>query len=109
MVAKTSTPVPLKDHKVVSQEEWDKARAELLVKEKALTKQRDALALEIRNLPWEVTNFEGECVALFGESFFFDEELGAGFVPFFLGHDFVVFQGHGCGSFRDHLNLVNSK
>jgi len=40
------------NHKVVSQEEWNKLRAELLKKEKALTRQRDELTAEIRNLPW---------------------------------------------------------
>lgn len=36
---------------VVSQEEWLKAREELLVKEKELTRARDALAAERRRLP----------------------------------------------------------
>lgn len=38
--------------RVVSQEEWVKARKELLVKEKALTRQRDALVEERQRLPW---------------------------------------------------------
>ena len=38
--------------RVVSREEWTKARKELLVKEKALTRQRDALAEERQSLPW---------------------------------------------------------
>jgi predicted dithiol-disulfide oxidoreductase (DUF899 family) len=37
---------------VVSQEEWLAARKELLVKEKALTRLRDALAAERREMPW---------------------------------------------------------
>ena len=37
---------------VVSRDEWLKARKELLTKEKALTRQRDALAAERRRLPW---------------------------------------------------------
>src|SRR3954471_5307898 len=44
--------LPLADHKVVSQDEWIKARKAFLVKEKELTKQRDALARERRALPW---------------------------------------------------------
>jgi predicted dithiol-disulfide oxidoreductase (DUF899 family) len=40
------------ENKVVSQEEWTEARRELLRKEKALTRQRDALAAERRALPW---------------------------------------------------------
>lgn len=39
--------------KVVSQEAWLAARKELLAKEKALTRQKDALAQERLNLPWE--------------------------------------------------------
>jgi len=38
--------------KVVTQEEWNKARKELLVKEKQLTRQRDAIAQERQQLPW---------------------------------------------------------
>ncbi len=38
--------------KVVSQAEWIAARKELLAKEKALTRQRDALAEERSKLPW---------------------------------------------------------
>ena len=47
MKAKTSTGLP----KVVSQAEWQAAREELLVKEKAATRARDALAAERRRLP----------------------------------------------------------
>lgn len=39
-------------HQVVSREEWNEQRAELLKKEKELTKARDALTTEIRALPW---------------------------------------------------------
>ena len=41
-----------KNPKVVSQEEWLAGRKELLVKEKQLTRQSDALAAERQNLPW---------------------------------------------------------
>lgn len=48
---------------VVSPEEWDKAHRQLLVKEKAHTRARDALAAERRRMPWmEVSTdyvFEG--------------------------------------------------
>ena len=37
---------------VVSREEWTAAREELLVKEKELTRARDALAAERRRMPW---------------------------------------------------------
>src|SRR6202163_2734885 len=37
---------------IVSQEEWEAARQQLLLKEKALTRSRDALAAERRRMPW---------------------------------------------------------
>jgi predicted dithiol-disulfide oxidoreductase (DUF899 family) len=37
---------------IVSAEEWEAARQQLLVKEKALTRDRDALAAERRRMPW---------------------------------------------------------
>jgi predicted dithiol-disulfide oxidoreductase (DUF899 family) len=37
---------------VVSREEWETAREKLLVKEKKLTRARDALAAERRRMPW---------------------------------------------------------
>jgi predicted dithiol-disulfide oxidoreductase (DUF899 family) len=38
--------------KVVSSKEWEAARQKLLVKEKELTRARDALAAERRRMPW---------------------------------------------------------
>src|SRR5467141_2082787 len=38
--------------KVVSRAEWIAARKELLAKEKTLTRQRDAVSAERRQLPW---------------------------------------------------------
>jgi predicted dithiol-disulfide oxidoreductase (DUF899 family) len=38
---------------VVSQQEWGAAREQLLVKEKDLTRARDALAAERRRMPWQ--------------------------------------------------------
>jgi predicted dithiol-disulfide oxidoreductase (DUF899 family) len=37
---------------IVSPQEWESARADLLVKEKELTRARDALAAERRRMPW---------------------------------------------------------
>ena len=38
--------------KIVSRQEWETARQQLLVKEKAQTRARDALAAERRRMPW---------------------------------------------------------
>jgi predicted dithiol-disulfide oxidoreductase (DUF899 family) len=37
---------------IVSKQEWDAARQELLVKEKELTRARDAMAAQRRRMPW---------------------------------------------------------
>ena len=44
--------LPLDTPPVVSTQEWEAAREQLLVKEKALTRARDALAAERRRMPW---------------------------------------------------------
>src|SRR6201987_3509614 len=38
--------------RIVSRQEWEAARQQLLVKEKELTRSRDALAAERRRMPW---------------------------------------------------------
>jgi predicted dithiol-disulfide oxidoreductase (DUF899 family) len=47
-----SAPLAMKTPPVVSPAEWEAARERLLVKEKALTRSRDALAAERRRMPW---------------------------------------------------------
>ena len=42
----------MKTHTIVSSKEWDAAWQQLLVKEKELTRARDALAAERRRMPW---------------------------------------------------------
>src|SRR2546427_4751722 len=42
----------MKTPPIVSQQEWEAARQKLLVKEKAFTRSRDALAAERRRMPW---------------------------------------------------------
>ena len=42
----------MKTPPIVSPQEWDEARERLLVKEKELTRARDALAAERRRMPW---------------------------------------------------------
>ena len=43
---------------IVSPEEWEAARQELLVEEKALMKERDALAAKRRRMPWMAVDKE---------------------------------------------------
>ena len=43
----------LKTPPIVSPQEWEAARQQLLVKEKALTRARDAMAAERRRMPWQ--------------------------------------------------------
>jgi len=42
----------MNDHKIVSHDEWTKARMALLADEKAFTRQRDELSRRRRELPW---------------------------------------------------------
>jgi predicted dithiol-disulfide oxidoreductase (DUF899 family) len=44
--------VTMKTPPIVSQQEWEAARQQMLVKEKAFTRSRDALAAERRRMPW---------------------------------------------------------
>ena len=48
------------DREVVSAKEWEAARQQLLVKEKELTRARDALAAERRRMPWVAVEKEYE-------------------------------------------------
>jgi predicted dithiol-disulfide oxidoreductase (DUF899 family) len=47
-----TSPTSFEKPPIVSSREWEAARAQLLVKEKALTHARDALAAERRRMPW---------------------------------------------------------
>src|SRR6516225_7746809 len=44
--------IAMKTPPVVSQQDWEAARQQLLEKEKAFTRSRDALAAERRRMPW---------------------------------------------------------
>src|SRR5881275_2754066 len=48
------------EREVVSAKEWEAARQQLLVKEKKLTRARDALAAERRRMPWVAVEKEYE-------------------------------------------------
>src|SRR5579871_2224473 len=53
----------MKTPPIVTAQEWEAARERLLVKEKELTRSRDALAAERRRMPWlavkKAYSFEG--------------------------------------------------
>jgi predicted dithiol-disulfide oxidoreductase (DUF899 family) len=46
----------MKQHKIVSHEQWVAARKRLLAKEKVFTHRRDRLTQECRDLPWEAVD-----------------------------------------------------
>ena len=48
----------MEQHKVVSHDEWTEARKALLAREKEFSRQREALAAERRDLPWEAVTGE---------------------------------------------------
>src|SRR5262245_64147703 len=50
--------LPANTPPIVSPQEWEAARLQLLVKEKALTRARDALAAERRRMPWQAVEKE---------------------------------------------------
>jgi predicted dithiol-disulfide oxidoreductase (DUF899 family) len=50
----------MKTPPIVSPEEWEAARQDLLVKEKELTRAHDALAAERRRMPWLAVEKEYE-------------------------------------------------
>jgi len=51
-MAIAETASGIKGHKVVSREEWIKARQKFLAKEKEFTREREKMAAELRELPW---------------------------------------------------------
>jgi len=48
----TTATLPATQHSVVSRDEWNKRRVALLAEEKELTRRRDALMGQVRDLPW---------------------------------------------------------
>ncbi len=58
----------MKTPKVVSPKEWEAARQKMLVKEKELTRARDALAAERRRMPWVAVEKEYEFDGLQGKA-----------------------------------------
>lgn len=97
------------EHKVVSHQEWVQARRAFMVREKEFTQAREAMAQQLRELPWEKVEkeyiFEGEKgrVTL--------SELFAGrgqliVYHFMLGTDWA--EGcAGCSFMADHIDGPN--
>ena len=60
---KARNGIIMKTPPIVSPQDWAAAREQLLVKEKELTRARDALAAERRRMPWQAVEkayvFEG--------------------------------------------------
>ncbi len=67
-----NTAVIKMDREVVSPQEWEAAREQLLVKEKALTRARDALAAERRRMPWLAVEKDYEFDGPEGKASLFD-------------------------------------
>src|SRR5271154_2708745 len=62
----------MKTPPIVSSQEWETARQQLLVKEKELTRARDAMAAERRRMPWLAVEKEYEFVGPKGKSSLLD-------------------------------------
>jgi len=55
-----ATSKAMKTPPIVSQQEWEAAHQQLLVKEKAFTRSRDALAAKRRRMPWMAVEMKYE-------------------------------------------------
>ena len=62
-----SERLPMNTPPIVSPQEWEAAREQLLVKEKAQTRARDALAAERRRMPWMAVKKEYAFIGPKGE------------------------------------------
>jgi predicted dithiol-disulfide oxidoreductase (DUF899 family) len=83
---------------VVSPEEWKAAREKLLVREKELTRARDALAAERRRMPWQAVEKEYEFDGPDGKASLLDLFEGRRQLivyRFFYGPDITTLAGEG--------------
>src|ERR1700756_5771113 len=62
----------IKKPPIVSQQDWEAARQQLLAKEKALTRSRDALAAERRPMPWTQVETKYEFIGPKGKASLLD-------------------------------------
>lgn len=97
------------DHKVVSHNEWLKARTEFLKREKEFTHAREDMAQSLRELPWEKVEKE---YVFYGENGNVTlAELFAGWSQLIIYH-FMFAPGweegcHGCSFMADHIDGPN--
>src|SRR5207302_10877946 len=70
--SKDQAEVPMNTPPIVSSHEWEAARQQLLVKEKALTRARDAMAAERRRMPWLAVKKQYEFEGPDGKASLFD-------------------------------------
>ena len=68
----TKAQLAMKTPPIVSPKEWEAARLKLLVKEKKVTRARDALAAERRRMPWLAVEKEYEFVGPDGKASLLD-------------------------------------
>jgi predicted dithiol-disulfide oxidoreductase (DUF899 family) len=83
---------------VVSAQDWDAAREQMLVKEKELTRARDALAGERRRMPWMAVEKEYSFEGPAGEVTFaglFDGRRQLVLYRFFYGPEVTSYAGDG--------------
>ena len=94
--------------KIVSRAEWLTARKRLLAKEKALTRQRDALTAEVRALPWVKVEKEYVFDDTFGEVTLADLFDGRSqlFVKHFMMRPGAAHQCVGCSLEVDHIEGI---
>jgi predicted dithiol-disulfide oxidoreductase (DUF899 family) len=82
----------MKTPPIVSPQEWEAARQELLVKEKELTRARDALAAQRRRMPWQAVDkayeFDGPDGITYAEGGSYPERacVGCSFVADQVAH-----------------------
>ena len=71
----------MKTPPVVSPEEWEAARQELLVDEKALTRARDAMAAKRRRMPWQPVDKQYEFIGPQGKLSLLEPARAPGWHP----------------------------